>query len=41
MTVDDVIVEDSKRVIDDVVALDELDLREKITQLPQRDLILI
>ena len=29
MTVDDVIVEDSKRVVDDVVALDEFDLKKK------------
>ena len=41
MTVDDAIVGDPKRVVDVVVAFDEFDLREKITQLSQKDLILI
>ena len=33
MTVDDVIVEGSKRVVDDVVALDGFDPKEKTTHL--------
>ena len=41
MTVDDVIAEGPKRVVDDVVALGEFDLKEKTTHLPQKDLILI
>ena len=41
MTVDDVIAEGPKRVIDDAVALDGFGLREKTTQLPHKDLILI
>ena len=41
MTVDDVIAEGPKRVVDDVVALDEFDFKENTTQLRQGHLILI
>ena len=34
MTIDDVIAEDPKRVIDDVVALDEFDLMKKTASKP-------